>query len=69
MMRRFLHGLLWGGVVGTVLGAIIGPMAKIQQPPRKKPLAERSAEAVISKTEDLMKEARRARRRLMKKLD
>ncbi|WP_425061182.1 hypothetical protein SCACP_19620 [Sporomusa carbonis] len=66
MMRsKFWQGLVWGGLVGTALGAIIGPMAK----PQKKPLLERSADAVTNTTRDLMKGARRARRRLMKKLD
>jgi len=70
MMRsRFLQGLLWGGVVGTVLGAIIGPRAKIQKKPVTKPLAERGAEAVMVTTQGLMREARRARKRLMKKID
>lgn len=68
-MRSFLQGLLWGGMVGTVVGAIIGPMNKTQQKPVKKLLKERSAEAVVATTEGLIKQARRARRRLVKKLD
>ncbi len=65
MRSKFLQGLLWGSVVGTVLGAVIGPMTKQQ----KKPLMERSANAVVATTRDLMREARRARKRLMKKID
>ncbi|WP_371369496.1 hypothetical protein SRRS_26400 [Sporomusa rhizae] len=66
MMRsKFWQGLLFGGLVGTVLGAIIGPMAK----PQKKPLLERSTNAVADTTKVLMRDARRARKRLMKKLD
>lgn len=69
MMRRFLQGLLWGGIMGTVVGAIISPTNKVQKKPVKKLLAERSADAVIATTEGLIKEARRARRRLIRKLD
>lgn len=64
MRGKFWQGLIWGGVVGTVLGAIIGPMTK----PQKKPLAERSVAVIKDGTRQLMREARRARKRLMKKL-
>jgi len=66
MMRsKFMHGLIWGSVVGTVLGAIISPMLR----PQRKPLIERGAEALEHKPRDLMREARRARKRIMKKID
>lgn len=66
MMRNgFFKGLIWGSVVGTVLGTIIGPMKK----PQKKPLTERSVEAIADTTNGLMRKARHARRRIMKKLD
>lgn len=65
MRNRFWQGLIWGSFLGTVLGAIMSPMVK----PRRKPLVERSANAIKDKTQDLMHEARRARKRLMKKLD
>lgn len=64
MRNGFIKGLIWGSVVGTVLGAIVGPMSK-----QRKPLAERSVEAIADTTQDLMRSARHARRRLMKKLD
>jgi len=37
--------------------------------PQRKPLMERGAEALEHTTRDLMREARRARKRIMKKLD
>ena len=66
MMRsKFWQGLVWGSLLGTALGAVIGPMAR----PQKKPFVERSTDAVISTTRGLMKEARKARKRIMKKMD
>lgn len=65
MGKNFWQGLLWGSVLGTALGAVIGPMAR----PQKKPFVERGADAVISTTRGLMKEARKTRKRLMKKMD
>lgn len=66
MMRsKFWQGLLWGSVMGTMLGAIMGPLMK----PQRKPLMERSVEAVQHKTDDLMRQARKVRKRIMKKLD
>jgi hypothetical protein len=53
-----------GSVVGTVLGAIMSPVQTA-----KKPLMERGAEALEHTTRDLMRGARRARKRIMKKLD
>jgi hypothetical protein len=65
MRSKFMQGLIWGSVVGTVLGAVMGPMLR----PQRKPLLERGAEALEHTTRDLMKEARRARKRIMKKID
>ncbi|HEY3423307.1 MAG TPA: hypothetical protein VGL27_00815 [Negativicutes bacterium] len=65
MMRSFWQGLVWGGLVVTVLGAFIGPMVK----PQRKPLVERSADAVMATTRGIVREARHARKRLMKKID
>ncbi|VBB06026.1 Hypothetical protein LUCI_1237 [Lucifera butyrica] len=66
MMRsKFWQGLMWGGILGTVVGAIIGPAAR----PQKKPLVERSTDAIRCTTRNLMREARLARKRLIKKMD
>lgn len=66
MMRsKFMHGLIWGSIVGTVLGAIMSPMLR----PHRKPLIERGADVLEHTTRDLMREARRARKRIMKKID
>lgn len=65
MRSRFWQGLLWGGVLGTMIGAVVRPMME----PRRKPLVERSTEAIRHTTQDLMREARKARKRIMKKLD
>jgi len=65
MMRsNFWQGLVWGSLVGTLIGAIISPMMR----PQRKPLMERGADAIVGTTKDLMKEARRARKRIMKKM-
>jgi hypothetical protein len=66
MMRsRFWQGLIWGSLLGTVLGAIMRPMVQ----PQRKPLVERSADAIKHTTRDLIREARKARKRIMKKID
>lgn len=65
MNRGFWQGMLLGSVLTTVLGAGLGSMKKFQ----RKPLVERSADAVISTTKGLMKEARKTRRRIMQKID
>ncbi|MGI6093682.1 MAG: hypothetical protein GX348_03170 [Veillonellaceae bacterium] len=65
MNNGFFKGLIWGSVVGTILGAIISPMTK----PQKKPIAEFNVDAIADTTQGLMRKARYARRRLMKKLD
>lgn len=62
-MRNFWQGLLWGSVIGMMLSFVISPM---MSKPRRKPLVERSTDAVISTTHGLM---RQARRRLMHKFD
>lgn len=65
MMRgRFWQGMIWGSLVGTVLGAIIGPMAR----PQRKPLIERGADVLKDTGYDIMKSARRTRKRFMKKM-
>ncbi len=64
MRNRFMTGLFWGSMIGTVLGAIIGPMAK----PQKKPLVSRGADAIKATTKEVMHEARRARKKILKKL-
>lgn len=62
-MRNFWQGLLWGSFIGILLCTAITP---ITSKPQKKPLVERSANAVISSTNSLMK---KARKRLMHKLN
>ena len=64
MMRsKFWQGLVWGSLVGSIIGVIISPMTKSQQ----KPLIERSADVIRHATHDFMREARIARKRLIKK--
>lgn len=65
MHSRFWQGLIWGSLLGTLVGAVMRPMMQ----PRRKPLVERSTEAIRHTTQDLMREAHRARKRIMKKLD
>ncbi len=60
-MSKFWRGLIWGGILGSLAGALMSPRAKI----RKKPIVKRSAEAVYETTRGLVREARRARKRLM----
>lgn len=62
VMRNFWQGLLWGSFIGMLLSNAINP---IMDKPKRKPLVERSADAVISTTHGLM---RQARKRLMHKL-
>lgn len=64
MRNRIWHNVMWA-LVGTVFGAIVGPMMR----PRRKPLVERSADAIRSTTDDLMRQARRARKRIIKKVN
>ncbi|MDF2502250.1 MAG: hypothetical protein K0Q77_2964 [Anaerosporomusa subterranea] len=63
---NFWRGLVWGGVVGSMIGAVMVPMMRRH----RKPLIERGVDAVresfMDSTQDLMKEARRTRNRLMK---
>ncbi|MDD4599781.1 hypothetical protein SDC9_30287 [bioreactor metagenome] len=65
MHDGFMKGLIWGSIAGAVLYAVIGPMTTSQ----RKPLTERSVDAIADTTQDLMRTARHARRRLMRKLD
>ncbi|MBP2642297.1 MAG: hypothetical protein H6Q67_184 [Firmicutes bacterium] len=64
MRNGFWNGLIWGGLMGTIFTAVVSPLLK----PRKKPLVERSASAIRATTKDLLREARRTRKRIMKKL-
>lgn len=64
-MRRFWQGLVWGSLIGTLLASIMGTTNR----PQKKPLVETSTEDIKATTNNLMRQARRARKRLMKKLD
>ena len=65
MMRgKFWQGMLWGSLLGTVLGAVIGPVNK----PQKKPLVERSADVIKGATRDFLREARRSRKRFLRKI-
>lgn len=63
---NFWRRLVWGGIVGSMLGAAMGSMMRRH----RKPLIERGVDAVresvLDTTQDLMKEARRTRKRLMK---
>ncbi|WP_054261529.1 hypothetical protein [Propionispora sp. 2/2-37] len=63
-MRRFWQGMIWGGMVGAALGLFMRPMTR----PSKKPLADYSADSLVSTTAGLMRQARRARKRLVKKM-
>lgn len=65
MRGGFWKGIIWGSIIGTVLSTIMGPMTKQQ----KKPLAELNAEAIADTTRGLMRKARHARKRIMKKID
>lgn len=65
MRNRFWQGMMWGGVIGTMLGAIMLPMMR----PQRKPMLERGKDALIDTASDLMHEARKARKRMMHKWD
>lgn len=65
MEGKFWHGLVWGSILGTALGAILTPMAKTP----KKLMAERSTDAVVDTSRSFMRQARRTRKRLMRKMD
>jgi len=65
MRGGFWKRIIWGSILATVLSVILGPLTK----PQKKPLTERSAEAIIDTTHGLMRKARHARKRIMKKID
>lgn len=65
MMRgKFLHGMLWGSLLGTVLGAVIGPINK----PQKKPLVEQGKDVITGATKEFIREARRSRKRFLRKI-
>ncbi|MDU4960626.1 MAG: hypothetical protein E6X17_08180 [Sporomusaceae bacterium] len=63
---KFWRKLVWGGLVGGMIGAAVAPMLRRQ----RKPLLERGIdvvrESMLDTTQDLMKEARRTRKRFMK---
>lgn len=60
MMRNFWQVLFWGSLIVILIGSVINPM--LSKSRRKKPLVERSAEAFLSTTQGVM---RQARKRLM----
>lgn len=60
---RFWQGLFWGSFIVIMLGTIFKPVMRNS---RLKPLVERSADALISTTLGLM---RQARSRLIHRLD
>lgn len=64
MVGKFWKGLLWGSVVGTVVGAMISPMNKKY----RKPLMESSADMMSETAQDFMRGARKARKRIVKKM-
>lgn len=66
MGNKFWHGLLWGGLAGSILSAMMRPMAMART--RRKPLTELSLDAVKDGTRELMYQARRTRKRLMRKM-
>jgi uncharacterized membrane protein YagU involved in acid resistance len=59
-MRNFWQGLLWGSLIVIIIGTVINPIMSKSQ--RKKPLVERSADAFLSTTHGVI---RQARKRLM----
>lgn len=63
-MRKFWQGMVWGGMVGAALGLFMSPVAR----PSKKPLADYNADSLAATTAGLMRQARRARKRLVKKM-
>ena len=65
MRSRFWQGLLWGGVIGTLLMSVMGPMVR----PRKKPLVERSTDAIRQLSRGLLQGVRQVQKRIMNRLD
>jgi len=53
---RFWQGLFWGSFIVILLGAVIKP---VMSKSRQKPLVERGADAVLSTTHGLMRQARK----------
>ena len=66
MRSNFWQGLFWGGMVGTALGLFIKPMV---DRPAGKPLADYKANDVVAKTRNFMREARRSRKKLLRRVD
>lgn len=65
-MRSFWRGLVWGGIAGSMIGAMVTPLLNRH----RKPLIERGVDmlrdSVMDKTNDWVKEARRTRKRLLR---
>lgn len=66
MRSNFWQGLLWGGMIGTALGLFIKPVADRSA---KKPLADYKARDVVATTRNFMREARRSRKKLLRRVD
>ena len=60
----FWRGILWGGILGTIIGVLLGP--RMRQ--RRTPLVVRGVHAISDTTRDVLKEAKGLRRRVMRKL-
>lgn len=66
MRNNFWQGLFWGSIIGTALGLFIKP---VTDRPARKPLADYKADDVIAKTRNFMREARRSRKKLLRRVD
>ncbi len=64
MRSNFWHGMVFGTLAAAAVSALIGPLNKLQ----KKPLVERGAQAVQFTAHDFAKKARKAQRRMMKRI-
>lgn len=64
MHDKFWHGILWGGLLGAAAVMLWQPQCRS----RRKPLVERGAEAVVHTTQELWRDARRARRKMLRQV-